>query len=104
MTQDDLRRQKVDLTIQVEDAEKLFAGLREKANAQSDKLKFLSIWLRNHPQDHIHEPGIVNNNGLPFGDSYVSALEIGPMLKLVDQIREQGAVVSDLKGRLARLA
>jgi hypothetical protein len=104
MTQDELRRQKVDLTIQVEDAEKLLAGLREKANALSDKLRFISNWLRNNPQGQIHEPGMVNDNGIPFSDSYASALEIGPMLKLVDQIREQMRVVSDLKGRLARLA
>ena len=104
MTQEELRRQKVDLTIQVEDAEKLLAGLREKANALSDKLRFLSNWLRNSPQDQIREPGIVNNNGLPFSDSYVSALEVGPMLELIGQIREQMNVVADLKGRLARLA
>lgn len=109
MNTDEMRRQKVDLTIQVEDSQIKLNALRAKAAGIGDKLADYAKWLRDTPHTHIYRDGMSSHYKqnidaiTPLGDTYVRALELKPMLELADEIRKEMWNVRTLKERLDRL-
>jgi phage terminase large subunit-like protein len=109
MSTDEMHRQKVDLTIQVENAEKLLNALREKSRVRADKVIQFGKWLRDAPELNIYRQGHSIHCGQPLdqlhllSDSDMEALQPIPSLEIANAIREQIATVADLKERLSRL-
>jgi hypothetical protein len=109
MSPDEMRLQKAQLMIQVEDAEKHLNALLVKSAGIGDKLAEYAEWLRRAPHTHIYRHGTSIHYGQdidtlrPLSDSYVAALDIKSMLELADEIRKELLNVRTLKERLARL-
>jgi hypothetical protein len=62
MTDEEIRRQKVDLKIQIEDAEKRLSGLREKAIARAEKIIEFGGRLKIAPEIKYLQRGAQHNS------------------------------------------
>ena len=106
MSPDEQREQKMRLRIELEDAEKDLAHLREAAHARSDLLTQFAEWLRDSPETKIyHASGSVHCGFavevLP--EKYVRVQDIKESLRLADDIRKARRRVLDLQVRLDKL-
>ncbi len=109
MSDDEIRRQKVDLTIQVEDSQKRLHALREKATARANRIIDFGNRLKRAPEREIYRQGHSILHTQPVGDiklledGDIEALQINPALEIANSIRAEIGVLADLKERLAKL-
>jgi len=109
MTTDDIRRQKVDLTIQIEDAEHRLAGLREAATRRANAIIKFATRLKTSPELQIYRQGHSAIHGQPLDkielltDSDIEVLQLMPSLEIANSIRREMEDIASLKGRLAKL-
>jgi hypothetical protein len=109
MTEEEIRRQKVDLRIQIEDAEKRLAGLREKAIARAEKVIEFGERLKTAPEINIYREGHSVIHGQNIGklrmlsDADIRVLELTPALEIANSIRKEIANIAILQQRLSNL-
>jgi predicted glutamine amidotransferase len=109
MSADEMREQKVRLTIELEDAQKQLSALREKATARADKVIQFGAWLKTQPELYIYRQGHSEHHGQPvdqirfLSDNDIEALQLIPALEIANSIRREIAKVANLEKRLSTL-
>ncbi len=108
MTQDQMREQKVRLTIELEDAEKHLRALQVAAQLHGDQLLELGTMLRDGPEK-VFRHGESAHYGHPLEtlyivkDQMVNALNVRKVIEETNEIRKEAENVRKLRERLNHL-
>jgi hypothetical protein len=105
MSPDEKRKIRMELQLDLEDAESDLAHLKESANANSDLLIQFAEWLRVSPEQRIFRSGCLHHgfDVQPLPEKYVQVLDAKELLGLGDKIRKAHRRVLELQERLALL-